>query len=113
MVATLGNKYFKLDPRDGVVLPDPQPGHKYMLYMHVPFCEVLCPYCSFNRFPYREDRGRTYFTHMREEMRMLADRGWTFEEVYVGGGTPTVMMDELAATIGLARELFPTIKDVV
>ena len=112
VVATLGNKYFKLDPRDGVVLPDPQPGHKYMLYMHVPFCEVLCPYCSFNRFPYREDRGRTYFTHMREEMRMLADRGWTFEEVYVGGGTPTVMMDELAATIGLARELFPTIKDV-
>ncbi len=112
MVATLGNKYFKLDPQDGIVLPDPQPGHKYMLYMHVPFCEVLCPYCSFNRFPYREDRGRSYFTHMREEMRMLADRGWTFEEVYVGGGTPTVMMDELAATIGLARELFPTIKDI-
>lgn len=112
VVAALGNKYFKLDPRDGVALPDPQPGHKYMLYMHVPFCEVLCPYCSFNRFPYREDRGRSYFARMREEMRMLADRGWTFEEVYVGGGTPTVMMDELAQTIGLARELFPTIRDI-
>ena len=45
-------------------------------------------------------------------MRRLADRGYTFEEVYVGGGTPTVMMDQLAQTIGLARELFPSIRDV-
>ena len=112
VVSTLGGKYFKLENRDDVVLPDPKPGHHYMLYMHVPFCEVLCPYCSFNRFPFSRDRAVPYFDNMREEMRMLADRGYMFEEVYVGGGTPTVMMDELAKTIGLARELFPTIRDV-
>ena len=112
VVQTLGNKYFKLEPKDDVALPGPEAGHQYMLYMHVPFCEVLCPYCSFNRFPFKKDRAQEYFKHMREEMRMLADAGYTFQEVYVGGGTPTVMMDELAATIGLARELFPTIGDV-
>ena len=112
VVQLLGNKYFKLDPSDEVTLPGPKPGHQYMLYMHVPFCEVLCPYCSFNRFTFSKERAVPYFEHMREEMRMLADRGYTFQEVYVGGGTPTVMMDELAKTIGLARELFPTIKDV-
>ena len=112
-VQVLGNKYFKLKPQEGLTtLPDPEPGHDYMLYMHVPFCEVLCPYCSFNRFPFTKERALPYFAAMREEMRMLADRGYQFKEVYVGGGTPTVLMDELAKTIGLARELFPTIKDV-
>ena len=112
VVQLLGNKYFKLEPTDDVRIPGPQPGHKYMLYMHVPFCEVLCPYCSFNRFPFSSERAVPYFEHMREEMRMLADMGYEFHEVYVGGGTPTVMMDELAKTIGLARELFPMIGDV-
>ena len=112
VVSLLGGKYFKLDPTPGVTLPDPNPKQRYMLYMHVPFCEVLCPYCSFNRFPFERDRALKYFESMREEMRRLADRGYTFEEVYVGGGTPTVMMDQLAQTIGLARELFPSIRDV-
>ena len=112
VVRMMGSKYFKLDPHDGVHIPGPQAGHHYMLYMHVPFCEVLCPYCSFNRFPFERGRAAEYFSRMREEMRMLADMGYTFDEVYVGGGTPTVMMDELAKTIGLARELFPMIRDV-
>ena len=112
-VATLGHKYFKLRPDPELTtIPAPDPLVKYMLYMHVPFCEVLCPYCSFNRFPFSPERALAYFRSMREEMRMLADMGYTFHEVYVGGGTPTVNMDELAKTIGLARELFPQIKDV-
>ena len=88
VVQLLGNKYFKLEPTADARIPGPQPGHKYMLYMHVPFCEVLCPYCSFNRFPFSSERAVPYFEHMREEMRMLADMGYEFHEVYVGGGTP-------------------------
>ncbi len=57
------------------------------------------PYCSFNRFPYREQRARDYFQALRQEMRMLADQGYDFESVYVGGGTPTVDIDELCETI--------------
>ena len=93
-------------------LSAPQPGKHYLLYMHVPFCESLCPYCSFNRFPFARDRAVPYFRQMRDELRMLADKGFSFEEAYIGGGTPTIMMDELAETISLARELFPQIRDV-
>ena len=73
-----------------------------MLYMHVPFCERLCPYCSFNRFPFAEDRARPYFASMRKEMMMLKELGYDFESLYVGGGTPTIMIDELCDTIAVS-----------
>ena len=100
------NQYLKLKPTDEVMMPAPEPGKRYMLYMHVPFCERLCPYCSFNRFPFSEERARPYFENMRKEMRMLKDLGYDFDSVYIGGGTPTIMIDELCDTIDQARELF-------
>lgn len=112
VIHRLGKKYFHINPTDEDMLPAPQDGLSYMLYMHVPFCEVLCPYCSFNRFSYKEEIARPYFEDMRTEMKMLHDKGYTFQEVYIGGGTPTVLMEELERTIDYARTLFPTIKDV-
>ncbi|MBQ3106309.1 MAG: radical SAM protein, partial [Eggerthellaceae bacterium] len=103
--------YLKLKPTTETMMPGPVPGKPYMLYMHVPFCERLCPYCSFNRFPFREDRAVPYFENMRKEMRMLKDLGYDFDSVYIGGGTPTIMIDELCETIDQARDLF-NIKEV-
>ncbi len=99
-------QYLKLSPTDDRHVPGPVPGQRYMLYMHVPFCERLCPYCSFNRFPFDKDRAAPYFANMRKEMLMLKDLGYDFESVYVGGGTPTIMIDELCETIDLARDTF-------
>lgn len=93
-------------------VPAPDPDKFYMLYVHVPFCKQLCTYCSFNRYYFKEDRARTYFIALRKEMRMVAEMGYRFSAVYVGGGTPTVLLDELAITLDLAKELFPDIKDV-
>lgn len=98
--------YLKLNPTSDTRIPGPVPGQKYMLYMHVPFCTKLCPYCSFNRFPFSEERAVPYFESLRKEMRMLYDMGYDFDSVYVGGGTPTVMIDQLCATIDQARDLF-------
>ncbi len=112
VVSMLGGRYLRLDSRDDVELSPPQPGRQYLLYMHVPFCESLCPYCSFNRFPFARDRAVPYFRQMREELLMLADRGFMFQEAYIGGGTPTIIMDELTKTVRLARKLFPQIRDV-
>ena len=104
-------QYLKLDPCTDTRMPAPKPGQPYMLYMHVPFCERLCPYCSFNRFPFSEDRARPYFANMRKEMMMLKELGYDFDSVYIGGGTPTIMLDELCETIDLARDTF-SIKEV-
>lgn len=105
------NQYLKLRLTDETRVPAPEPGKRYMLYAHVPFCERLCPYCSFNRFPFSEDRAKPYFENMRKEMRMLKDLGYDFESLYVGGGTPTIMIDELCETIDQARDMF-SIKEV-
>ena len=101
----------KVQPYREPRIPGPTPGASYLLYAHVPFCERLCPYCSFNRYPFHEEPARDYFKALREELRMVADQGFDFESLYVGGGTPTVLVDELCATIDLARELF-SIKEV-
>jgi coproporphyrinogen III oxidase-like Fe-S oxidoreductase len=90
----------------GVTLPPPTPGRGYLLYAHVPFCQRLCPYCSFNRFPFSDEQARAYFRRLRDEMRMVADLGYGCGSLYVGGGTPTILIDELVETIDLARELF-------
>ena len=95
-----------LQNTDPIPLPGPKKGHRYMLYSHVPFCESLCPFCSFNRFVFQEQSARSYFASLREEMRLVHKLGYDFESLYIGGGTPTVMIDELATTIDLARSLF-------
>ncbi len=101
-----GDRYLQLEPYTEPRLPDPLPGREYLLYAHVPFCTRLCPYCSFNRFPFNRERATEYFKRLRAEMRQVAEQGYNCTSMYVGGGTPTVIVDELVETIQLARELF-------
>ncbi len=95
-----------LESSDDVVMPGPREDTPYMLYVHVPFCERLCPYCSFNRYPFDEELARRYFERLRREIHIVADMGYDFGSAYFGGGTPTVLVDELTETIDLIRELF-------
>ena len=77
-----------------------------LLYLHVPFCEKLCPYCSFNRIVFDETLCRDYFRALRREIGIYRESGYDFRGVYVGGGTPTVLIDELEETLALARNSF-------
>jgi len=82
-----------------------------LLYMHIPFCEELCPYCSFHRITFEEPLTRKYFQALRQEIKIYQEKGYKFKGIYVGGGTPTVLIDELAETLNLVREIFP-IQDI-
>ena len=87
-------------------LPPAPDGASRLLYIHVPFCHILCPYCSFHKFPFEETTARRYFRVLRDEMRQVRALGYRFDALYIGGGTTTVLPDELATTVALARELF-------
>lgn len=106
------DRYLNCDP---VVLdrpPEPQPGHQYLLYAHIPFCKTLCSYCTFHRFLFKEHKAREYFINLRKEMDYVKALGYDFTSMYVGGGTTTILEDELIRTIEHARTLFPGIKEV-
>ncbi len=76
------------------------------LYLHIPFCETLCPFCSFHRIPFHADLAERYFDALEAEMHLAAGLGYRFETLHVGGGTPTVLMDRLLRVLDLARECF-------
>jgi coproporphyrinogen III oxidase-like Fe-S oxidoreductase len=87
--------------------PAPAAGSSYLLYLHVPFCDELCPYCSFNRVRVEASLAARYFEGLRAEMRAYARLGYRFDAAYIGGGTPTVLPSELGSVLRLARELWP------
>lgn len=107
--------YLHLQPSPLTKLPEPNlkktQDKSYLLYIHIPFCATLCTYCSFNRFLFQEEKAKHYFQNLRKEMQMVKDLGYDFNEVYVGGGTTSIMPDELCKTLDLAKSLF-SIKEV-
>jgi menaquinone C8-methyltransferase len=115
IVTKIAKKEFarSLKFEEGVLqeLPSCSDEKQRLLYLHIPFCEELCPYCSFHRITFEEPLTRKYFKALRREIKIYHKKGYKFEGVYVGGGTPTVMIEELAETLDLAQKLFP-IRDI-
>lgn len=60
------------------------------LYIHIPFCPKKCDYCGFYSIT---DRMQIpdFLVALRREMALC--RGWaeSFDTIYIGGGTPSVL----------------------
>ena len=98
--------YLQFSPVASMSIPSYREGSPLLLYLHVPFCEELCPYCSFNRVVFKEGLAREYFAALRKEITLYKNQGYNFQSLYVGGGTPTVLIDELEQTLKLIKKLF-------
>jgi len=81
-------------------------GTAEMLYVHIPFCRTLCPFCSFNRELYKPERLKSYFSLLEKELDLYYNLGYDFNSVYIGGGTPTVDFDKLIELISYIKERF-------
>jgi oxygen-independent coproporphyrinogen-3 oxidase len=66
------------------------------LYVHIPFCVKKCPYCDFYSIT---DRSLcpAFVDALISEMHMTRNQNLTFDTLYMGGGTPSVLD---AKTIG-------------
>jgi oxygen-independent coproporphyrinogen-3 oxidase len=67
------------------------------LYLHVPFCSAICPYCDFSVLRAGVPARRRFVEHLVAEVA-LAAREWSdprpFDTVYFGGGTPSLLPPE-------------------
>lgn len=114
IVETLLTKFLKhknavtlrFDEFKDIAPPTPKPDVDYLLYIHIPFCEELCPYCSFNRFPFEKKQALDYFDALQREIQIYGELGFDFRSVYIGGGTPTVLPDEISILIKMLRKDF-------
>ena len=80
------------------------------LYVHIPFCEHKCFYCSFVVSVGQRHRVDEYLDCLAREM--AGYKREAVQTVYVGGGTPTLMADEqLGRLCGHIRERFNVDKD--
>ena len=74
------------------------------LYIHVPFCASVCPYCDFAVTLAGEERRQAYVAGIGREAAMAAADGLAFDTVYLGGGSPSALApDQLAEILGAVR----------
>jgi len=79
-----------------------------LLYVHIPFCHRVCPYCSF----YKHTPGGTpigeFIEALASEARQrVAQRAAVPRTLYLGGGTPSMLSP------GHLRHLFAALHEVV
>lgn len=69
-------------------------------YVHVPFCQPICPFCPYNKVVYQEDLARRYFRALRAEIDQSVEHmAAPFSSLYIGGGTPSLCLEDLAPIV--------------
>ncbi len=91
--------------------PPPEPAG---LYLHIPFCSAICPYCDFAVAVARRPERRVAFVEVLvAEIGMHGPGGPAavdfggFDTIYLGGGTPSILRGEELARLleALRRQL--------
>jgi oxygen-independent coproporphyrinogen-3 oxidase len=64
------------------------------LYLHIPFCRQICPYCPYNKEVYHPEIAERYADAVRKEIDIYAALVGSkpVTSFYIGGGTPTTML---------------------
>jgi oxygen-independent coproporphyrinogen-3 oxidase len=69
------------------------------VYLHIPFCNRLCPYCDFNKYVLKGQPVSEYLDALRKEMESTVTTypPQEIKTIFVGGGTPTTLNPEQMA----------------
>lgn len=74
--------------------PRPTEGRVAALYLHVPFCPSVCPYCDFHKMLRSEPLVARYLDRLEAEAAEVATAyPGPLDTVYLGGGTPSHLRD--------------------
>jgi oxygen-independent coproporphyrinogen III oxidase len=75
------------------------------LYVHLPFCPYICPYCDFAKWPLRRSQAKRYLAALSGELAVAPP--FAASTLFLGGGTPnTFAAQEIADLVRAARQRF-------
>jgi oxygen-independent coproporphyrinogen-3 oxidase len=80
------------------------------LYIHIPFCKSKCGYCSFysiksiNLIP-------AFLSALNREMKFYKNLFTSFDTIYIGGGTPSLLTSQQLKEIFTTINIFYKIDD--
>jgi oxygen-independent coproporphyrinogen-3 oxidase len=81
------------------------------LYLHIPFCAAICPYCNFNRGLVDAGLKARYVEALAREIAR-AGTGEPADTIYFGGGTPSLLEPaEVARLVAACRDAFTLAPD--
>ncbi len=85
------------------------------LYLHIPFCSAICPYCDFAVLTGGAERRERFTEHLISEIGMWSIDAESFQgidTVYFGGGTPSALNpDQLGRIVAAAKRSLPVLDD--
>ena len=66
---------------------------EFGIYIHIPFCSHICPYCDFNTYAGQAARIPAYVEAVRREVTYWGDQfdGRSAASIFIGGGTPSLL----------------------
>lgn len=74
-----------------------------LLYIHIPFCDSKCHYCSFNSYVDKFDQINAYmdalYLQLEHELKRFDAKKGAISSVFIGGGTPSTVQSALYANI--------------
>lgn len=75
------------------------------LYLHIPFCHRICPYCGFYKHTPGKLANRAFVEAILTEAERRSPSGFAPATVYFGGGTPSLLSPALLERLmrGLAE----------
>ncbi|HSR74770.1 MAG TPA: radical SAM family heme chaperone HemW [Sulfurovum sp.] len=74
-----------------------------LIYLHIPYCDSKCHYCSFNTYVDKFETQSRYMkalhTQLSYELQRFNALPKSVETLFIGGGTPSTVQPELYAPI--------------
>lgn len=69
------------------------------LYIHIPFCHRICPYCAFFKHTPSDTDMRGFVRAIGKEAELRLPPGFSPRTLYFGGGTPSMLSPTHLATL--------------
>ena len=79
------------------------------LYIHIPFCAKICPFCPYCKTVYQKDLADNYINALINEIHMVGKQFGDKKRVtslYFGGGTPCLCIDAIGEIIDAVKQYF-------